>query len=60
LLRSSPGIGAIVATALIVRMPELGRLKRGQAAAPIGVAPLDRDSGAHQGKRSITGAFNQS
>jgi transposase len=55
LLRSLPGIGAIVATALIVRMPELGRLKRGQAAALIGVAPFDRDSGAHKGKRFITG-----
>ena len=41
--------------ALVVRMPELGDMKRGQAAALIGVAPFDRDSGQFRGQRHILG-----
>jgi transposase len=55
LVRSLPGVGPIVALGLIVRMPELGTMTRGQAAALIGVAPFDRDSGAHKGQRFIAG-----
>lgn len=55
LVRSLPGVGPIVALALVIRMPELGAMKRGQAAALIGVAPFDRDSGAHKGQRVIAG-----
>jgi transposase len=55
LLLSLPGVGPIVAASLLVRMPELGRMKHGQAAALIGVAPFDRDSGAMKGKRFIAG-----
>jgi transposase len=55
LLRSLPGVGPIVAIALIVRMPELGAMARGQAAALLGVAPFDRDSGQYKGQRRIAG-----
>lgn len=55
LVRSLPGVGPIVALGLIIRMPELGAMTRGQAAALIGVAPFDRDSGAHKGQRFISG-----
>lgn len=55
LLRSLPGVGPIVALSLLIRMPELGAMNRGQAAALIGVAPFDRDSGAHKGQRFIAG-----
>jgi len=55
LLISLPGVGPIVAASLIVRMPELGAMKRGQAAALLGVAPFDRDSGQLKGKRFIAG-----
>lgn len=55
LLISLPGIGPIVAATLVVRMPELGRMRRGQAAALIGVAPFDRDSGQWKGQRFISG-----
>lgn len=55
LVRSLPGAGPIVAMGLVIRMPELGAMSRGQAAALIGVAPFDRDSGAHKGQRFITG-----
>lgn len=55
LLTSLPGIGAIVAASLVIRMPELGAMKRGQAASLIGVAPFDRDSGQWKGLRFISG-----
>ena len=44
-----------VAATLVVRMPELGQMRRGQAAALLGVAPYDRDSGQWKGQRFITG-----
>jgi transposase len=55
LLLSLPGVGPIVAMSLVVRMPELGHMKRGQAAALLGVAPFDRDSGQFKGHRFIGG-----
>jgi transposase len=55
LLLSLPGVGPITAMSLVIRMPELGQMKRGQAAALIGVAPFDRDSGQHKGQRFISG-----
>jgi len=55
LLLSLPGHGPVVAASLTIRMPELGAMKRGQAASLIGVAPFDRDSGQHRGQRFIAG-----
>jgi len=55
LLLSLPGVGPIVAASLVVRMPELGQMRRGQAAALLGVAPFDRDSGELKGLRFIGG-----
>jgi transposase len=55
LLLSLPGVGPVVAASLVIRMPELGELRRGQAAALLGVAPYDRDSGRHKGLRVIAG-----
>lgn len=55
LLISLPGVGPIVAASLVVRMPELGAMGRGQAAALLGVAPFDRDSGQYKGLRFIAG-----
>lgn len=55
LLQSVPGIGDITARTLIAEMPELGRLDRRQAAALIGVAPVNRDSGQMRGHRAIAG-----
>jgi len=55
LLLSLPGFGPIVAASLVVRMPELGQMRRGQAAALLGVAPFDRDSGQRKGLRFIAG-----
>ena len=55
LVLSVPGIGERTALALIIRMPELGRVSREQAAALAGLAPYDDDSGTHRGLRHIAG-----
>jgi transposase len=53
LLRSVPGIGPVSARTLLAQLPELGSLTRRQAAALVGVAPFNRDSGKMRGKRTI-------
>ena len=55
LVLSIPGIGERTAIALVVRLPELGKISRGQIAALAGLAPFDADSGAHKGQRHIAG-----
>lgn len=54
-LQSTPGIGPVNAFSLLLKLPELGRLDRGQIAALVGVAPFDDDSGKHRGQRHISG-----
>jgi transposase len=55
LVLSVPGIGERTAIALLIRMPELGRLSREEAAALAGLAPFDNDSGQQRGQRRIAG-----
>ena len=55
LLTTAKGVGFVTAVVLLVKMPELGSLNRGQCAALAGLAPYDDDSGKHHGKRSIKG-----
>jgi len=55
LLRSAPGIGPVVARTLLAVLPELGRLPRRPLAALVGLAPFNRDSGRHRGRRCIWG-----
>jgi transposase len=55
LVASIPGIGERTALSLIVRMPELGRVSREEAAALAGLAPFDDDSGKQKGYRHIAG-----
>ena len=55
LVLSVPGIGERTALAIIIRMPELGRVSREEAAALAGLAPFDADSGTHKGQRRIAG-----
>jgi transposase len=49
------GVGRITAVVLLATMPELGTLNRRQAAALVGVAPFNRDSGPRRGHRLIGG-----
>jgi transposase len=55
LLRSVPGVGNVLSTMLLARMPELGNLSRREVAALVGVAPYNHDSGKHKGQRRIWG-----
>jgi transposase len=55
LLRSVPGIGPVTSAAILVGLPELGRLPRRQIAALVGCAPLNRDSGSWRGPRTTWG-----
>jgi transposase len=52
---SVPGIGEGAALGIVVRMPELGHMRREEAAALLGVAPFNVDSGEHAGERHIAG-----
>jgi transposase len=55
ILESTPGIGDVVGATLVAELPELGKLNRQAIAALVGLAPLNRDSGAFRGKRAIWG-----
>lgn len=55
LLRSTPGVGPVLATTLLAALPELGTLTQKQIAALGGVAPLNRDRGTLRGRRTVWG-----
>ena len=55
LLRSVKGVGPVLATTLLVELPELGALGNKQVAALVGLAPFNRDSGVHRGEQRIAG-----
>lgn len=54
-MKSVPGAGPVTPRTLIADLPELGTLDRRKIAALAGVAPMNRDSGALRGRRTITG-----
>jgi transposase len=55
LLRSVPGVGPVVSLTLVAHLPELGRGSVKHVATLVGLAPLNRDSGAWRGTRAIGG-----
>ena len=55
IIESVPGLAAGSAAGLIAFMPELGCVNGKAAAALLGVAPYDDDSGKHRGRRFIKG-----
>lgn len=54
-LQKVTGVGPQTATALITHLPEIGTLNRRQVAALAGLAPINRDSGTHRGRRFVQG-----
>jgi len=54
-VRSFPGIGPVTSATCLAQLPELGTLSEKQIARLVGVAPINRDSGQHRGKRAIAG-----
>ncbi len=59
IIQSMPGVGNVVAISLLSNMPELGLMTNKQAAALVGVAPINKDSGNYKGKRYIRGGRSQ-
>jgi transposase len=55
LLQSVPGVGPRLASVLVAFVPELGQTTRQEAAALVGVAPFNCDSGQFAGQRHIWG-----
>jgi transposase len=55
LILSVDGVGLRTAVAILVRMPEIGRITREQAASLAGLAPFDDDSADREGVRHIEG-----
>lgn len=55
ILTSIPGIGFITATTMLTDLGELGRANCREVAALAGLAPMNRDSGAMRGTRTIRG-----
>jgi transposase len=55
LISSVDGVGLRTALAILVRMPEIGRVSREHVAALAGLAPYDDDSGEYVGVRHIAG-----
>ena len=59
IIQSMPGVGNVVAISLLSNLPELGFMTNKQAAALIGVAPINKESGSYTGKRRIRGGRPQ-
>lgn len=55
LILSVDGVGLRTAVAILVRMPEIGRITREQVASLAGFAPFDDDSADRVGARHIAG-----
>ncbi len=55
ILLSIPGLGPVTAATLVADLSELGACNAKQIAMLTGLAPLAKDSGAHQGQRVIRG-----
>jgi transposase len=55
LLQSVPGVGPRTSSVLLASLPELGTGSARSLAALVGVAPLNADSGQHQGRRRTWG-----
>jgi transposase len=55
ILRSLPGVGAAIATTLVVDLPELGSVDRRAIASLAGIAPHPSQSGLAPGRNQISG-----
>lgn len=59
IIQSMPGVGKVVSMSLLSDMPELGLISNKEAAALVGVAPVNRESGRYKGQRRIKGGRHQ-
>lgn len=54
-MRTVLGVGTVLTHTFLALLPELGRMSGKEAAALVGVAPFNADSGGSKGRRSIRG-----
>jgi transposase len=55
ILKSTPGVGRVLATTLLADVPELGLVTGKEVSALVGVAPMNCDSGQFRGWRIVWG-----
>jgi transposase len=55
ILASVQGVGPVAVSTILAKLPELGKLNRGEIAKLVGVAPLNNDSGQASGQRRTFG-----
>jgi transposase len=55
IIDSFPGLAAVATSGVVAFLPELGQVDNQAAAALLGVAPYDNDSGDRRGQRHIQG-----
>ena len=55
ILTSVQGVGPVAVSTILAKLPELGKLNRGEIAQLVGVAPLNNDSGQASGQRRTFG-----
>lgn len=55
LLKSIDGVGDVTAYTFVAAIPNLGEIKSAQLSSLVGVAPFNKDSGKHSGRRCIYG-----
>lgn len=55
ILASVQGVGPVAVSTILAKLPELGKLNRGEIAKLVGVAPLNNDSGQSSGQRRTFG-----
>jgi transposase len=55
LYQSMTGVGDVLSSTLIAKLPELGMLNQREIGALVGLAPVNRDSGKFRGRRMIQG-----
>lgn len=55
ILDSVKGVGPVMISTILSKLPELGKLNREQIAKLVGVAPMNNDTGKRSGKRRTIG-----
>jgi transposase len=55
IIQSVPGVGKVLSSTLLSKLPELGKLSNKEISALVGVAPFPHESGKYKGKRYCRG-----
>jgi transposase len=55
LVQTMMGVGEVVSTVIVAKLPELGKVSRKKIAALVGVAPYKRESGKYRGQQKTMG-----